>query len=358
LDTIDLESNLLSNRLNATLFKYNKMLSTVILAGNRFTKLIDAIVPLIYVRSTITILALQNNQIEDVTGFFTFDKLFALSLEGNQIKALNETSLSKLTALKLLNLGSNKIELIEENTLNQLSTLEDVDLSNNFLNKVPSISRLSNLFFLNLKNQNGRLINIPNKAFFRNEGTYNAPLSLHLDSNELKLEPNSFCSGLKSDLRILSVSYSTMKSLNKCLLRQFDASSTIFIEDYANVVNVSEICNCDLKLFGLLNKIEFGKGACKSLSSLECDANAYVDACAMQTQFNCAYSTLASTTSTTKAPTTTTAQNEGSTSKAQITSVSNTTQADNVINNCSDLKFNCLFFIFILCLYINFFSLI
>jgi hypothetical protein len=71
LDTIDLESNLLSVRLNASLLSKNKALSVLNLAGNKFTKLSDVMAPILYVRSTLTSLDLSSNQIDEVTVFLT-----------------------------------------------------------------------------------------------------------------------------------------------------------------------------------------------------------------------------------------------------------------------------------------------
>ena len=368
LDTLDLGSNLLSGRQNATLLSKNKALSVLNLAGNKFTKLSDVMVPIVYVRSTLTSLDLSSNQIDEVTVFLTLSRLTDLSLQNNQIKWINESSQwSKLTALTRLKLGLNKIELIEANALNTLASLEELDLANNYLDQVPIITYLMNLNSLYLNNQNGRLLNIPNKAFFRDGSiVYNKPLFINLDSNELKFSPNSFCSGLKTDLKTLSISYSSMKTANLCLFKQLDTNSIVFVGDFSGVADVSEVCNCGLKLFGSANKIDFSQGACKGLNALQCDSSSFVDTCASQTQFDCSVSTLAPTTATTsKTSIATTLSPDSTTSKAgtgstiattkdnQETVVTSTSQSltSKVINNSSNLKFNWnfLLYLFIFC---------
>ena len=362
LESIDLESNLLSSSLDSILFKQNKALSVLIMGKNKFKKLVDVLVSLVYVRSTLTILDLSYNEIDEIVRFFRFDKLIALSLENNQIKVLNESHWQMLKTLKILQLDSNKIELIEANTLNQLDSLEDLDLSSNYLDKVPNITSLVNLYTLNLGNQNGRLLNIPNKAFFRDGSVYNKPLSLYLDSNELKFSPNSFCSGLKTDLKMLSISYSSMKSASPCLFKQLDANSVVAVADFAGVANVSEVCNCGLKLFGSVNKIDFSQGACKGINALQCDSSSFVDMCASQTQFDCSASTLAPTTGTTsKTSIATTLSTDSATSKAGTGSTVTTTKnsqetgmtsksqnsTSNVINSSSNLKLNWTFSVYL-----------
>ena len=74
-----------------------------------------------------------------------------LSLEGNQLTALQENSLSGLSSLSVLNLGSNQLVTIDQNTFSTMAQLQSLRLDRNNLHDINGLlTAQNNLRWLNV----------------------------------------------------------------------------------------------------------------------------------------------------------------------------------------------------------------
>jgi Leucine-rich repeat (LRR) protein len=276
--------------LNSDLFKYSPNLISLDLNQNNFLDLNDLFNSLKPLEKNLKELKLSSNLISQVPQSPKYEQLELLDLSNNQINNLNNNTFEKLTKLNYLHLSSNKLTQLSNNMFDNMENLLILVLNNNYLSKFPNITKLNKLQILDMTNQNGLLKVIPDYAFERiRNDSYS--LNVILDSNDLvKFGSKAFCSRYSTNSQInnINLSYRTMKNLNKCQLKQlktdFVSRVSLKVQQNENIIDYSDVCNCDLKLLASSFNIDL-VGICGTLNNA-CANNKLIDMDCMQ-KFEC-----------------------------------------------------------------------
>jgi Leucine-rich repeat (LRR) protein len=272
LEQLELNRNNLT-KLPDLVFEFNSKLSSISLANNEFADL-DAIVR--------SLEPIRNNSL-------------SLFLSNNKFKEIKPHHFEKLVNLKHLGLANNQIEEVDEDSFKHNKELGSLSLENNYLKKIPHIRKLPNLIFLLLENQNGRLTELDDYAFERD--IEKSLMYIHLDSNSFaRIGNKSLCSrNTKSNtISSISIDYSSLKNMNKCILRQMrlikdDEAGFIDIDVVLDEkkANLSQVCNCDMKVYLEKSKIHL-VGACANVfNNISCKNERSVDTCANRVEYLC-----------------------------------------------------------------------
>lgn len=199
-------------------------------------------------------LFIQSNKIKnlDFTVFNNQNLLYVLDLSDNEIERVQFENSSNFTNLQLMRLSENKLKSIDYEALfSKMSNIRMLYLENNYLDQVPKY--LGSLIKLDLSNQNGRLVKIPDSAFYRYDTS--VLLRLNLSKNHsLKFSNRSFCVNQeRSDSKYfmdLVMSSDTLASINKCVLKQLSKTHRrvrIFTEN--SIEQKRKFCDCEFRLF-------------------------------------------------------------------------------------------------------------
>jgi Leucine-rich repeat (LRR) protein len=259
--------------------------------------------------NTLKDLSLRGNSIQNIVSFPQF-ALIRLDMSENMITTINADSFSNLGALTTLILKNNNINSVSPQAFSSNFNLNSLDLSNNFLKAPPSILYLSALNFLDLSNQNGQLVSLPDKAFDRVKVNANN-LNLNLKSNSItQFGPQSFCTTSFTStpsISTLQLSYASALAIDKCFIKQMSQQSIqndviVAIQKEANA-DYSTVCGCYLKVFYNNFRIKLSDACDSSITGCNVQVT---DDCGTKGQCPQASSTIIPITSTTSASVTTT----------------------------------------------------
>uniref|UniRef100_A0A8C4HKZ0 G-protein coupled receptors family 1 profile domain-containing protein n=1 Tax=Dicentrarchus labrax TaxID=13489 RepID=A0A8C4HKZ0_DICLA len=100
--------------------------------------------------TSLEILELSYNQIEDLPSFYHCSALQEIGLQHNQIRRIESSTFQQLTSLRALDLSWNKIEWIHPDAFASLHSLIKLDLTENHLSSVP-VAGLGGLTHLKLR---------------------------------------------------------------------------------------------------------------------------------------------------------------------------------------------------------------
>ncbi|CAF1035959.1 unnamed protein product [Brachionus calyciflorus] len=275
--------------IDSNLFKSFTKLQSIDLSNNFLTNLTSVFEALEPVKNTLREIKLSSNFLTNLKDFSMFSNLQILDLSNNKIDKLPKTILNGLKQLNTLYLSSNLISSISDEALHGLNELSALILDNNHLNTVPSIRQLNNLRVLDLSNQNGKLVEIKNYSFDRENST--SSLYINLDLNEIKnFGPKAFCSKNSniSEIRKLDLGYNTTSVMDKCLLKQLKSKLTSKVE-FNVVIKAQNLdksyCDCKLKNFVKSIQVDL-VGPCGDLTSVCKDEQKEVDKCDKK-EFEC-----------------------------------------------------------------------
>lgn len=179
-------------------------------------------------------LNLESNSINFVE-FGNLVNLKTLYLRSNMIERISSNTFSNLIELREIYLENNKITLIDQDSFTQTISLTLLNLRNNSLQTIPIIKSLQKLTKLDMANQNGFLVSLPNKAFERKLNRDNTVGDFIVDLSENKIENfgnQVFCSqysSLSANNFNLYIDYIN-SSISLCVLRQLaaDGFKTIY----------------------------------------------------------------------------------------------------------------------------------
>jgi len=207
-------------------------------------------------------LYLENNGIEEINAEWFSSKtgglpeLAHIRLTRNKLRTVRKSDFTN-TILKDLILDDNFIDSIESGAFDALVNLKELSVANNYLSEIPVLNN-PNLMSINFESQNGRLKRINDFNFWPLK--YRYYLSLNLGGNDIEsFGENSFCVMSKNnnesatlELRVLKISYSSMKVLSMCgLLKRLKPYVThITGVDYQKrtQIDYTDVCNCDLEV--------------------------------------------------------------------------------------------------------------
>ncbi|CAF1054812.1 unnamed protein product [Brachionus calyciflorus] len=218
---------------------------------------------------------LMHNSIEILPIFPQIENLISLSLPFNLIVTIEVNTFSNLFNLKYLDLSDNLIHFINSNSFINLNNLNLLNLNRNYLSEIPKIENMKDLDTLYLKNQNGFLKNIRNRAFERiNAESY---LEIYLNENNFTFyEPHSFCS--RGNTKLNLISFQNLNLPNLCMLKQFLNLNLTLIIDKKLDCQLIKMSN-ELKIF-IMN---FETGFCDNKrKKIENNCDDYVNF-----KFNC-----------------------------------------------------------------------
>lgn len=185
-------------------------------------------------------LYLTNNRLTNIS-LPRLKSLRYLELKNNLIEYISTKDLRQCENLKTLNLKDNKIFHIEPKSFELNTNLAKLLLANNYLATIPTISTLSNLYELDLKNQNGKLTILPNNAFeIKNLNSQALFVDLTLN-NITAYQPRIFCSQFteNSIIQNISLHLDDLNRMDKCSLKQLAQANII--------LTVENSLNCELR---------------------------------------------------------------------------------------------------------------
>ena len=264
--------SLASNNLNSVqsnLFTLCENLISLDLSNNVLDDLGETLAALKPLESILKELKLNGNNIENMIKFPAFEMLEILDLSNNRFKHIHAHSFVNLPSLSHLYLSDNRLEAIDEISFTNNTNLAVLLLSGNYLSDVPNIKTNLKLKIIDMSNQNQKLTEIKSYSFERISKPLH-PMNINLGSNAnlVKFDNRSFCTRTSNTTEILAldISFESMKSFNKCLLKQLSSiiSPKILLRiglPLENVRNYSSVCTCELKSYATKINIDIS-GAC------------------------------------------------------------------------------------------------
>lgn len=185
--------------------------------------------------TSLTSLILSSNRIR-IMEFPYLEKLSLLDVQNNYLVYLNRATLINLPNLKKFYATNNKILVLDSSSFNNNSQLIELHLNRNYLAKIPNISKLFRLEFLNLENQNGMLSELNNFAFEKESSIKETSqfLAINIGKNNItKFENRIFCTRYQNviDIKRITLIIDSIYFMNKCILKQLSLVETII---YAN----------------------------------------------------------------------------------------------------------------------------
>ena len=274
--------SLASNNLNSiqsNLFTLSENLISLDLSNNILDDLGDTLAALKPLDSILKELKLNGNNIENMISFPQFEMLEILDLSNNRFKHIQSHSFVNLPSLSHLYLSDNRLEAIDEISFTNNTNLAVLLLSGNYLSDIPNIKTNLKLKIIDMSNQNQKLTEIKAYSFERISKPLH-PMNINLGSNAdlIKFDNRSFCTRTSNTTEILAldISFESMKSFNKCLLKQLSSiiSPKIVLRiglPLENVRNYSSVCTCNLKRYAAKINVEIS-GACDlKYRSDDCD---------------------------------------------------------------------------------------
>jgi Leucine-rich repeat (LRR) protein len=264
--------SLASNNLNSiqsNLFTLSTNLISLDLSNNLLDDLSDTIAAVRPLESILKELKLNGNNIENLIDFPHFEMLEILDLSNNRFKHIRSHTFINLPSLSHLYLSDNRLEAIDETSFINNTNLAVLLLSGNYLSDIPNIKTNLRLKIVDMSNQNKMLTEIREYAFERISRPLH-PMNINLGSNGdlIKFDSRSFCTRTSNTTEILAldVSFESMKSFNKCLLKQLSSiiSPKIVLRiglPLENVRNYSSVCTCEMKNYASSINVEIS-GTC------------------------------------------------------------------------------------------------